>query len=222
MNTGAIGAFQPGAFAGAQRPQPEAIASRMAEGLESGRIDAEKLAGKLEKRFGAEAATAFNEDGSVNVENLTALLKSAPPKGGRPDPAEIASRTAEGLESGRIDAAEFSARLEQRFGAEAASAFNEDGSLNVDGLTALLETAGSETRPGGRKGFGGFGGRPEGVVDPQALLTRLEDIFGEAANDVLNEDGSINIEQLKSLLSDNLQNAGSSGVSTGLLANFRA
>ncbi|MBN3562242.1 hypothetical protein [Aliamphritea spongicola] len=147
--------------------------------------------------------------------------------GQRPQASDIASRMAEGLESGRIDADAFAERLEQRFGDEAAAAFNEDGSVSVEGLTGLLETAGPPARPdgagAGRFGGGFGGGRPEGLASPEKLQASLAATFGdEAAASVLNEDGSINVDQLKSLLGDDLKNAGSSGVSTGLLANFSA
>ena len=78
MNIDTAGAIQPG-VAGGQRPQAGDIAGRMAEGLESGRIDADAFAERLEQRFGDDAAAAFNEDGSVSVEGLTGLLESAGP-----------------------------------------------------------------------------------------------------------------------------------------------
>lgn len=146
--------------------------------------------------------------------------------GQRPQASDIAGRMAEGLESGRIDANAFAERLEQRFGDAATAAFNEDGSVSVEGLTGLLETAGPPARPDGAGSFGGsFGGgsRPEGLASPEKLQARLAATFGdEAAAGVVSEDGSINVDQLKSLLGDDLKNAGSSGVSTGLLANYSA
>lgn len=136
--------------------------------------------------------------------------------GQRPQASDIAGRMAEGLESGRIDANAFAERLEQRFGDAATAAFNEDGSVSVEGLTGLLETAGPRARPDGA-------GRPEGLASPEKLQARLAATFGdEAAAGVVSEDGSINVDQLKSLLGDDLKNAGSSGVSTGLLANYSA
>lgn len=142
--------------------------------------------------------------------------------GQRPQASDIAGRMAEGLESGRIDANAFAERLEQRFGDAATAAFNEDGSVSVEGLTGLLETAGPPARPDGAGSFGG-GGRPEGLASPEKLQARLAATFGdEAAAGVVSEDGSINVDQLKSLLGDDLKNAGSSGVSTGLLANYSA
>ena len=86
--------------------------------------------------------------------------------GQRPQAGDIAGRMAEGLESGRIDADAFAERLEQRFGDDAAAAFNEDGSVSVEGLTGLLESAGPPVRPDGAGGFGGGpgGGRPEGLA----------------------------------------------------------
>ena len=56
-----------------------------------------------------------------------------------PSADEVANQISDDLDSGRIDAEEIQARLVERFGDDAEGLINDDGSLDVEKLTSLME-----------------------------------------------------------------------------------
>ncbi len=114
---------------------------------------------------------------------------------------------------------QFQERFEKEFGTEALDSIqNEDGSINIEKLEAFLEEQGIEkpaTPPPPSPEMGMFGS-PAGGMDEESLLQKVAEDFGEeAADEIQNEDGSIDFEKLKELLDAKMQEARNSGADAG-------
>lgn len=113
---------------------------------------------------------------------------------------------------------QFQQKFEEEFGTEALESIqNEDGTINIEKLEAFLEEQGIEkpATPPPPPDMGMFGA-PEGGMDEESLLQKVAEDFGaEAAEDIQNEDGSIDFEKLKELLDSKMQEARDSGADAG-------
>ena len=128
----------PPPFAGAGRFQGGNPIEHIQSKLDSGELDVAKLRSRVESKFGAEAAAeVFGEDGSVNLEKLQELHQSRRAEGAGPSGNGFGGRG-----PGDIDPEALLAKVESKFGSEAASEItNEDGSINFEALKELFSAA---------------------------------------------------------------------------------
>lgn len=111
---------------------------------------------------------------SSRIEPLKDFLKSVEEKANLlaagPEALREAERNGE-LESGRIDAAALETRLTERFGDKAAGIVGDDGTVNFDSLTKLLDAEaqqqGSATSPAASqaRAYGGATGGQTPLID---------------------------------------------------------
>lgn len=113
------------------------------------------------------------------------------------------------VESGKIDVDDFKAKMVEDFGDAVKAAFNEDGSVDFDKLDEIIEEqmgSMSGSPPGGPPpGPPPSGGSQESYkIDSETLQSKLIEDFGEEAEGIVQDDGSIDYEKLKELLDTNL------------------
>ena len=148
---------------------------------------------------------------NINAASGLSSSQMMPPK--PPEPSEIASNMASRVESGELSVDELVAELESRFGEDAGAIVKEDGSLDVDALTQILEekmaSMGPPPRPPGGMGTEAqasdivgqiIGDINSGELSISELTEQLEKMFGEGASDIIDADGSIDQEALTSLI----------------------
>jgi len=139
------------------------------------------------------------------------------PNGKPPPPEHMAARMADRVASGEIESGELQARLEERFGEEASAVFTEDGAVDVEALTSLIgsnRASASGTNNGGNhRGIGPL----RQISTTEELQAKLTDRFGEeSSSTVFNEDGSVNFDQLISLVNSGREDK------TGLMVDMSA
>ncbi|MBN3562241.1 hypothetical protein [Aliamphritea spongicola] len=116
----------------------------------------------------------------------------------RPQPKDIAADLATRVERGEIDATKFAERLEGRYGDRAVGIVREDGSVDVKGLSALLES--SAPAPRRQPGTVPASTVPAGQ---ETLQTQLINEFGnDAAAKVFDADGKVDFGALVDLVKD--------------------
>lgn len=130
---------------------------------------------------------------------------------GRPPPPnseDMATRMASAVSNGDIDIEQLQKNLTERLGVEdTSSIIAEDGSVDVAELTSLLEA----NKPGGAEGGGRpppppGGGGPGGPGGGAGITELLTDILGEEGlEEVTEEDGSYDIDELVIALREQLE-----------------
>ena len=133
---------------------------------------------------------------------------------GRPPPPnseDMATRMASAVANGDIDIEQLQENLSERLGVEDTSSIvAEDGSVDVAELTSLLEA----NKPGGAEGGGrpppppggGGPGGPGGPGGGGGITELLTDILGEEGlEEVTDEDGSYDIDELVTALREQLE-----------------
>jgi hypothetical protein len=130
---------------------------------------------------------------------------------GRPPPPnseDMATRMASAVSNGDIDIEQLQENLTERLGVEdTSSIIAEDGSVDVAELTSLLEA----NKPGGAEGGGRpppppGGGGPGGPGGGAGITELLTDILGEEGlEEVTEEDGSYDIDELVIALREQLE-----------------
>lgn len=116
----------------------------------------------------------------------------------RPQPKDIAADLATRVERGEIDAGKFAERLQGRYGERAVGIVRDDGSVDVKGLSALLES--SAPAPRRRPGMPASYNNPQ---DQEILQTQLINEFGnDAAAKVIGTDGKVDFSALVDLVKD--------------------
>ena len=211
-------------------PSSSDMANKIANGIESGKLDADKVASRLESRFGEAAKSVIKDDGSVNVDELTTLIEDNRPNisgfnmgfqgtmpgmagmGNSPFADELVTQILEQLDSGELDTDTLSQRLENNFGEDAQGIITE-GSIDESALSALLEQ--NIPKPSD------FRGSQVGMMNRQDTPTmeNLQSMLNERFSSdqvegVFNADGSLNIDELRNLF------VGSQNYSGNLLPGF--
>lgn len=222
MNINAASGLSSGQMMPPKPPEPSEIASNLASRVESGDLTIDELVAELESRFGEDAGAIVNDDGSLNVAELTQLFEQGqlgmgpppPPPGGMggpPEASDIAEQIVSDIDSGELTLAELTEQLEKMFGEGASDVIEEDGSIDQQALISLIES-GSNSAPPPQQGL-------QGVTSTEQLLSQLQQEFGEEATDsVFNEDGSVDFDELIELIGGAFgQGSGSSH--PGLLLN---
>lgn len=130
---------------------------------------------------------------------------------GRPPPPnseDMATRMASAVSNGDIDIEQLQENLTERLGVEdTSSIIAEDGSVDVAELTSLLDA----NKPGGAEGGGRpppppGGGGPGGPGGGAGITELLTDILGEEGlEEVTEEDGSYDIDELVIALREQLE-----------------
>lgn len=116
----------------------------------------------------------------------------------RPQPKDIAADLATRVEKGEIDAGKFAERLQDRYGERAIGIVRNDGSVDVKGLSALLESS----APAPRRNPGDPAS-PAKLQDQEILQTQLINEFGnDAAAKVIGTDGKVDFNALVDLVKD--------------------
>jgi len=109
------------------------------------------------------------------------------------------------VESGDVDIETVRQQLEDRFGEEAANeVIQEDGSLDIDKLRELIE---SQSPPPPPPPPMEGQGQASNTVDTAAIEQYLQEQFGEAADGVVGEDGTINFDKLIALLDEQAESS---------------
>lgn len=109
---------------------------------------------------------------------------------GPPSGDDIAAKMNEAISSGNVDGAEIQSRLSERFGEDADGILQEDGSLDTDKLSSLLETS----RPDGPPPGAQAGGTSQTAgTDESELVQTLLDTLKESEEET--EEPSL-VEQL--------------------------
>jgi len=207
-------------------PEPGEIASNIASRVESGEITVDELVAQLESQFGEDAGAIVNEDGSLNIDQLTQLFEQGradmppPPPGGggaaqeQAASSDIVEQILSDIESGELSTADLTEQLERMFGDSASSVLADDGSVDEDALLSLIEAGPTQSPPPGSS--------LQGVTSAEQLLAQLQQEFGEEATDsVFNDDGSVDFDELIDLVGGAFgQGSGSSH--PGLLLNVSA
>jgi len=211
-------------------PSSSDMANKIANGIESGKLDADKVASRLESRFGEAAKSVIKVDGSVNVDELTTLIEDNRPNisgfntgfpgkmpgmagmGNSPFADGLVNQILEQLDSGELDTDTLSQRLENNFGEDAQGIITE-GSIDESALSALLEQ--NIPKPSD------FRGSQVGMMNRQDTPTmeNLQSMLNERFSSdqvegVFNADGSLNIDELRNLF------VGSQNYSGNLLPGF--
>ena len=104
----------------------------------------------------------------------------------------------EAVESGEIDVDDFKAKLEEKFGSAVDEAFSEDGTVDFDKLNEIIQeqlSSTSEANPSSMPPP-----PPPMKMDSTDLQSKLTEEFGDEAEGIVGEDGSIDFEKLKELL----------------------
>lgn len=143
--------------------------------------------------------------------------------------AVLQNRTAKlerAIDSGEIDTAKMQEQLQSVFGDSINDAFGEDGSVDVEKLEEIMQSQ-MGSMPGGMEGMpppGGMGGMegmegmppppppPDGMggmsgssmssgssINTEDFQTQLIEMFGEEAEGIVKEDGTIDTEKLSEL-----------------------
>jgi len=210
-------------------PEPGEIASNIASRVESGEITVDELVAQLESQFGEDAGAIVNEDGSLNIDQLTQLFEQGradmppPPPGGggaaqeQAASSDIVEQILSDIESGELSTADLTEQLERMFGDSASSVLADDGSVDEDALLSLIEAGPTQSPPPPPPGSS-----LQGVTSAEQLLAQLQQEFGEEATDsVFNDDGSVDFDELIDLVGGAFgQGSGSSH--PGLLLNVSA
>jgi len=210
-------------------PEPGEIANNIASRVESGEITVDELVAELENRFGEDAGAIVNDDGSLNVDDLTQLFEQNKPSGPPPPPggsfgaqgqaesSSIVEQILSNIESGELSTEDLTAQLERMFGESASSVVEDDGSIDEEALLSLIESGPTQGPPPPPPGTSS-----QSVTSTEQLLSQLQQEFGEEATDsIFNEDGSVNFDELIDLVGGAFgQGSGSSH--PGLLLNVSA
>lgn len=106
------------------------------------------------------------------------------------------------VESGEISVEDFKAKMVEDFGDAVEEAFAEDGTVDFEKLDEIIE----EQR-GSANGVPPSGPPPGGPpperstpIDAESLQSKLIEDFGEEAEGIVSDDGTIDYEKLKELL----------------------
>ncbi|MDO6562702.1 hypothetical protein Q4488_04830 [Amphritea sp. 1_MG-2023] len=136
-------------------------------------------------------------------------------------PEEMAQQMVNAVDEGSVDAETLVANLTSRFGDDASTVMAEDGSIDVDELTSLLVN----NAPGNGGETQGMAPPPpppppsQGMMSSEELQLQLTEEFGEeAVASIFEEDGTVNFDELISLV----QSQDGSGTTTGILLNTSA
>jgi len=113
------------------------------------------------------------------------------------------------VESGEISVDDFKAKMVNDFGTAVEEAFNEDGTVDFDKLDQIIEeqrgsmSGTPSVPPPGPPPSDGMQ-QQSYKIDSESLQSKLIDDFGEEAEGIVSEDGTIDYEKLKELLDNNL------------------
>jgi len=225
MNINSASGLSSGQMMPPKPPEPGEIASNIASRVESGELTVDELVAELESRFGEDAGAIVNDDGSLNVDELTQLFAENKPSGPPPPPppsgtqeqadsGDIVEQILSDIESGELSTEDLTEQLQRMFGDSASSVVEDDGSIDEDALLSLIESGPTQSPPPPPPGSS-----LQGVTSSEQLLSQLQQEFGEEATDsVFNEDGSVNFDELIDLVGGAFgQGSGSSH--PGLLLN---
>ncbi len=112
--------------------------------------------------------------------------RQAPPSGD-----EIAAKVNDAIKSGSVDGSEIQFRLSERFGEDADGILQEDGSLDPEKLSSLLEANRPEGPPPGAQQFAGtdeselvqtlFDSLEESDENTDAAPSLVEQLYGQAS-----------------------------------------
>lgn len=110
---------------------------------------------------------------------------------GPPSGDDIAAKMNEAISSGNVDGAEIQSRLSERFGEDADGILQEDGSLDTDKLSSLLEANRPDGPPAGGQQFAGtdeselvqtlLDSLEESDEDADATPSLIEQLYGQAS-----------------------------------------
>ena len=107
---------------------------RVEADVKSGKIKVADFKEKLQKSFGDSVNAAFQKDGSINFDTLESILDQ---KLGSNPYQELGSTSNQS--SSLINKASLKNRLEKEFGEDAKGIVGEDGSIDMDKLTSLID-----------------------------------------------------------------------------------
>lgn len=149
--------------------------------------------------------------------NVTGTQPMGPPPmmGKPPSAEELTNSMLSAIEEGSLSVEELVENLESRFGVDASSILADDGTVDETALTDLLsnvgpanQSAGAMPPPPPPQG---------GTVSSEELQAKLTEDFGEdAVSAVFNDDGTVNFDELMTLLSSQDR------TETGLVINASA
>jgi tellurite resistance protein len=195
----------------------EELEAKLEQDIQSGKIDATELQNKLTADFGSAADGIVQEDGTIAIEKLAALLESSKPSGPppMPSPEEMVSRIQQDVESGKISATDLQEKLTADFGDAAAVIVGSDGTVDYTKLLELLQN----NEP--TNAAGPMGPTPGQIPSPEEMVSRIQqDVesgkisatdlqekltadFGDAAAGIVGSDGTIDYDKLLKLLQNN-------------------
>ncbi|MDO6515076.1 MULTISPECIES: hypothetical protein [unclassified Neptuniibacter] len=143
----------------------------------------------------------------------------SPQQMGKPPSAdEMALNMVSAVEDGNISAEELVENLESRFGVDASSVLADDGTIDETALTELLSSFDPANQAAGAGAMPPPPPPPGGAVSSEELQAKLTEDYGEdAISAVFNDDGTVNFDELMTLLSSN-----QGSTETGLLINASA
>ena len=101
----------------------------------------------------------------------------------------------EAINSRKIDVDEFREELEERFGDDAKGVVSKDGRVDFDKLRELMLEQ--------NRADGGPPPAPP-QSDDSTFLERLQEHFGDAANDIVGEDGEVDFTKVQELIHQQL------------------
>ncbi len=120
----------------------------------------------------------------------------------------------EAVNSGDMDVAKLQEILQERFGDSVNEAFGEDGSVDFEKLEEILSEVGAAEQgpppgpppemsgmpPGPPPGPPPSGDSSESQTGSTDLESKLIEVFGEAAEGIVQEDGEVDMDQLAELI----------------------
>lgn len=123
---------------------------------------------------------------------------------GPPSGDDIAAKMNEAISAGNVDGAEIQSRLSERFGEDADGILQEDGSLDTEKLSSLLEANRPDGPPAGVQQFAGsdeselvqtlLDSLEESEENAEATPSLVEQLYGQASG------GTSTNEELFSIL----------------------
>jgi len=149
--------------------------------------------------------------------NVTGTQSMGPPPmmGKPPSAEELTNSMLSAIEEGSLSAEELVENLESRFGVDASSILADDGTVDETALTDLLSNVGPANQSAGA--MPPPPSPPSGSVSSEELQAQLAEEYGEdAISGIFNDDGTVNFDELVSLLSSQ------GSTETGLVINTSA